>query len=77
MPYVDKFQTLREQAGLKKSAVAKKSGLSSDTISNIEKHKNCTRESCVSAINALNELYYAERGKNIEHDSVITDVSKF
>ena len=77
MPFVDNYKTLRERAGLRVSTVAKAADLSRDTIARIEKHKPCTTETLVRAVNALNSLHYAHNGQALNPDSLIVDKSTF
>jgi len=73
MAFVDTFKTLRVGAGLNITKVAKAASLSADTISKIERHINCKKESCHAALNALNDLYYNPKGRPLNVDSLISD----
>jgi transcriptional regulator with XRE-family HTH domain len=72
MAFVDKFKTLRVNAGLSIKKVADAAHLSSDTISKIERHIHVRPESCAAAINALNDLYYTARHTPLDPNSLIT-----
>jgi transcriptional regulator with XRE-family HTH domain len=72
IPYIRNFETLRQNAGLTKASVARQSKLSEGTISRIEAHKNSTISTLVSAIEALNVLYYSALDQNIDPNDVIT-----
>ena len=73
MPYVLDYQTHREKAGLRIRTVAENANLSPDTIKNIEKNKNCRRESCASALHALNDLHYKKNDQTLDVESLIVE----
>jgi transcriptional regulator with XRE-family HTH domain len=77
MPFIDTFHSLRERAGLRIASVAKAADLSRDTITRIEQHKNCTPETLVRAVEALNKLHYRGNGAALDPDALISVTSKF
>lgn len=77
MPFVDDFKTLRISAGLRIKRVAIEAGLSVDTIQRIERHHTVRAESCVAAIEALNRLFYNQKGHPLVATRVVTEYSRF
>lgn len=78
MLYFDDLKTLRERAGIRKSALAKAAGLDRGTITRVEKHHNSTSPTLNAIVNALNTLYYSDKGESpISYDDVVTETSRF
>lgn len=74
--YIDNLKTLREGAGIRKTALATAAGVSRDTVTRVEKHHRSTKETCVSIIHALNKLHYSSNGRPLDPEVEISGVSR-
>jgi DNA-binding XRE family transcriptional regulator len=64
--YLPNCQTLRDQAGMTKAALAKEAGVSRDTISTIEKNHPVTAAKAHSVYNALAEKHKGIGPREVE-----------
>ena len=75
--FIDELQTLRVRAGLTISKVAREADLDRGTVKRAERHRPARVETLYRIVNALNDLYYSERGIPLNPEAVIQEKSRW